>query len=327
MRDLRSDKLITDLNADNHAIKGLSSLTFNADGIFRPGADSTTAFQLQNASGALTILNIDSLSGNVGIGTTAPVVDLQASKGAFGDSVTVDRAPRPLNLISTNATMRVWRFRGDVGWDPAVELIWGNQPNPGDSGNYFWDFFVDSYNGNFNIRDRSYGQGDARRLVINSSGEVLPNTAGTQNLGNATYYWNDVSYKTLTDRGCLGAFDAGVELRDGSIVSDIEALEAIQVHPTKQTIYGVPRLDYRTMPKAVFKPAADDKGNLFERDKNDEPKPFIEQVRHEVNGKLVIEEVLRQPEDGAEMTALISIMLGAIKELSARLKRLEAARI
>ena len=31
MRDLRSDKLITDLNADNYAIKKLLSLTFNTD--------------------------------------------------------------------------------------------------------------------------------------------------------------------------------------------------------------------------------------------------------------------------------------------------------
>ncbi len=67
MRDLRSDKLITDLNADNHAIKELSSLSFNADGIFRPGTDSATALRLQNAAGTSTILNIDSLNDEVDI--------------------------------------------------------------------------------------------------------------------------------------------------------------------------------------------------------------------------------------------------------------------
>ena len=119
------------------------------------------------------------------------------------------------------------------------------------------------------------------------AGDLRPTSAAGANLGDATFYWNDVSYKTLTDRGCLGWFDDGVEMPNGRIVSDVEALTLIQKHPTLETIYGVPRLDYSTMPRAVYKPA---------------------------NGK---------GEDGAETTALISIMIGAIRELGQRVTVLE----
>ncbi len=57
---------------------------------------------------------------------------------------------------------------------------------------------------------------------------VYPSGAGNYNLGSASNYWADISYKTLTDRGCLGSFDDGVYLQDGSKVSDIEAIKAIK---------------------------------------------------------------------------------------------------
>lgn len=128
-----------------------------------------------------------------------------------------------------------------------------------------------------------------------------PASAGAINSGNATFYWNDISYKTLTDRGCLGWFDVGVELQDGTVVSDCESIAAIKKHPTKKTIYGVDMMDYRTFPKVAYKPA-DIKGNLLPRDKHNEP----------IGGQ-----------DGIEMTAMQSIMLGAIKELHNRLKKVE----
>jgi hypothetical protein len=172
-------------------------------------------------------------------------------------------------------------------------------------------------------------------LRIDSNGHVLPRrTAGTQNLGDATYYWNDVSYKTLTDRGCLGWFDDGVELQDGRIVSDVEAIKQIKPHPTKKTVYGKPMLDYRTLPKVVYKPAAIN-GVPLPRDENDEPYLITtEEVElTDNNGKPVLDKdgkpitvkkvVKRQAADGAELTSLISIMLGAIKELDAKIVALE----
>ncbi len=124
---------------------------------------------------------------------------------------------------------------------------------------------------------------------------LIPNGAGTYDLGGATNYWNDVNYKTLTDRGCLGWFDNGVEMPNGEIVSDVEAIKRIQKHPTKKTIYGAPMLDYKTFPKVSYKKADDKDGVLLPRDENDEP----------IGGA-----------DGIEMTSMFSIMFGAVKELS-----------
>lgn len=159
-------------------------------------------------------------------------------------------------------------------------------------------------------------QASATKGRILIQGGMYPVPTGTWNLGNATYYWLDISYKTLTDRGCLGSFDEGVEMQDGKIVSDLEAIKAIKIREDKKTIYGKPMLDYRTMPKAVFKPATDEKGNLYKRDKNDEPLPIKVKVSSTEEKEVI-------PQDGAEMSALISIMLGAMKELSNEVEKIK----
>jgi hypothetical protein len=170
-----------------------------------------------------------------------------------------------------------------------------------------------------------------QQIAMTTSGQIefnmdlVPYSAALKSLGTATLYWNDVSYKTLSDRGCLGSFDEGVEMQDGSVVSDLEALKSIKVRDDKETVYGIPMLDYRTMPKAVYKPAADEKGKLYKRDKNDDPLP-IKVKKQKYNRKEnktteVTEELL--PADGAEMTALFSIMIGAIKELGKEVEELK----
>ncbi|MBU2007469.1 MAG: hypothetical protein KKF08_19030, partial [Gammaproteobacteria bacterium] len=153
----------------------------------------------------------------------------------------------------------------------------------------------------------------AGRVEVNNHFD--PSGGGSYNTGGSARYWNDVSYKTLTDRGCLGWFDEGVELQNGAIVSDTEAIKAIKKHPTKLTVYGMPMIDYRSLPKVSYKPAADHDGVKFLRDKDDEP---IE-VKEIVDGK----EVISKPQDGAEMTSIFSIMLGAIKELTLKVEKLE----
>ena len=152
---------------------------------------------------------------------------------------------------------------------------------------------------------------------LNASG------AGAYDLGNASNYWGDVSYKTLTDRGCLGWFDDGVELQDGRKVSDIEAIKEIKKHPTKKTIYGVPMMDYKTMPKVSYK-LADDKGKILPRNIKDEPYKIAEKDVKGKGGKLIVKKGDKIPAaDGVEMTSLFSIMLGAIKELDNKIIALE----
>lgn len=159
------------------------------------------------------------------------------------------------------------------------------------------------------------GLGTSNVIDLGLSGRIatnqdfVPSAAAGNNLGNATYYWNDVSYKTLTDRGCLGWFDEGVELQDGRIVSDIQAIKEVKQHPIKKTIYGKPMLDYKSLPKVVYK-KAELNGKILDRDENDEP--YIME-----NGQKI------PAQDGAETTALISIMFGAIKELSIEIENLK----
>lgn len=128
-------------------------------------------------------------------------------------------------------------------------------------------------------------------------------TAGGKNLGDSLNYWNDISYKTLTDRGCLPWCDDGVELIDGSKVSDLEALCQIKKHKTKKTVHGLPMLDYKSFPKKAYRPA-DRYGDLIRRDENDEPEAGA---------------------DGIEMTMMFGVFIGAFKEITKRLEALEEA--
>ncbi len=141
-------------------------------------------------------------------------------------------------------------------------------------------------------------------------GAILPVTAGGYDCGNATWYWDDLSFKTLSDRGCLGWFDEGVELQDGSLVSDLEALQQIQKHPILKTVYGVPRFDYSTMPKSVYKPAPIATEDIYESNQNGKK-------------KILYRKGEKAGEDGAELTALVSIMIGAIKELDNKINNIK----
>lgn len=171
----------------------------------------------------------------------------------------------------------------------------------------------------------SYITGDGGTLNLDYSGRLQvsnhldPNDGGSFNLGGATRYWGDISYKTLTDRGCLGWFDEGVELQDGTKVSDIEAIKSIKKHPTKKTIYGIPMLDYKSMPKVCYKMATKHDGTILPRDENDNP--------YEEELDLKTGQMMRMiSQDGAEMTSLFSIMIGAIKELSEEISILKNSR-
>lgn len=151
---------------------------------------------------------------------------------------------------------------------------------------------------------------------------LYPFPAGVIDLGTDTYYWNDINYKTLDDRGCLGWFDDGVELQDGTIVSDLEGLRQIKMHPTKKTVFGLPMIDYRTFPKPIYRRAGlkNYKGWEYFRDKDDEPWAINPE------GKTV------KAEDGAELSSLVSFLLGTtraldreVEALNAKIKLLEAA--
>jgi len=172
---------------------------------------------------------------------------------------------------------------------------------------------------------------------IKKVGHIIPTGAGVKSLGDATNYWNEVNYKVLADRGCLGICDEGVELPNGKIVSDVEAIKAMKKHPEKRTTYGVPRIDYKTMPKIVYKapdgiPCRELKRELEKELKIAKSlakpnKAEIKRIQDEIKrvNKWISERGKDAPsgDEGADVAALISIILGAIKELDTRLEKLE----
>jgi len=136
------------------------------DGSVQTTASSGGASSQWSSSGS-NIYNAN--SGNVGIGTTAPVTSLHvAGSGAFGDSVTSSNAVRALNLVASNAVMRVLRVSADIGTAaPGVELVHSTTANG--AADSYWDFFTGSGD-TFNIRQRTTS--DNVRLTVNSSGNV-----------------------------------------------------------------------------------------------------------------------------------------------------------
>ena len=168
------------------------------------------------------------------------------------------------------------------------------------------------------IENTDYVSGSSGGIDFNTPGRIEVSTyfdppdGGTYNLGGADRYWGDISYKTLTDRGCLGWYDEGVELQDGRIVSDLDALKEIKPHPTRKTPAGRTRLDYSTLPKDVYVTPKRHNGTVFPQDP--ETGEWYSEEFDRKSGK-----IKRIPaQEGAETTALISIILGAVKELSAK---------
>lgn len=174
------------------------------------------------------------------------------------------------------------------------------------------------------IVNGDYFSGNSGGIDTNNPGRIEcsnhfdPPDGGVKNLGGADRYWGDVSYKTLTDRGCLGWYDDGVELQDGRKVSDLEALRAIKPHPTRKTPAGRIRIDYSTLPKDVYVVPKKHDGTPFPYD--EEKGGWYSEVVDRKTGKM--KRLVAQ--EGAETTALISILLGAIKELDGKVEALEA---
>jgi len=139
---------------------------------------------------------------------------------------------------------------------------------------------------------------------------LRPDVDETGFVGSGAIGWYDMNSKDFSDIGCLGDFSNGVKIGpgfspqraedavqllfadEGEVVSALEALQRIKVSTKgERTMYDTPRLDYSTLPAAAYKPWYDDDGN-FVRDR-------------------------------ASLTALISILMQAVNELTDKVKELE----
>lgn len=252
-------------------------------------------------------LVVDASNNRVGINTGSPGYELEINGGCY-----IKGAAYVGSSTSGDGSLNFYCVAG--GYDrlnfmDGTTNTW-NIAKDG-SNNFVWRYVV--------------GNLDVLKLAVGGT-TFDPVGAGLVSTGNAVDYWNDVSYKTLSDRGCLGDFSVGVEMPDGKVLSDVEALKAIEVDETELTVYGVPRLKYSSMPKAVYKPIPnkDPEGNDWLID--EKGKEYYVEERSEydylASGSKLVTKV-KYPAEGAELTALFSISIGAIKELSNKLTEID----
>jgi len=124
---------------------------------------------------------------------------------------------------------------------------------------------------------------------------LKPSSDETGYVGSGAVGWYEMNAKSYVDIGCLGWFDDGVELVGGEVVGDCEALMRVRrMEDGTLTMYDVPKLDYSTLPRVVYKPVFD-------------------------------EETGEKIKDRAELTSLISVMVSAIRELTRDVRALKEA--
>lgn len=147
------------------SLSGNSSTT--ATGTSKLG--TTTADPLNLVTNNLTRMRIDP-NGRIGVGlTTTPLTTFQVfGTTAFGNRVSSLNATRALNIIDTNAVMRILRVHPTFA--PAIELIsrtTADGPNVA-----YWDMYAEPSDRSFRIRDRVGGGSGLDRLTISRTGNV-----------------------------------------------------------------------------------------------------------------------------------------------------------
>jgi hypothetical protein len=159
--------------SDNIQVKDattLNGMTFDeiSESAVAAGADGEIQFNDNSSLGASSNLYWDNTNKRLGIGTTSPITQLHATgKGAFGNSITTNNTDRALNLVSTDAVMKILRVGGPTA-APAVELI--SRTTADGSNVSYWDFYTQPSDVSFRIRDRT--NGDKDRLTIASNGNI-----------------------------------------------------------------------------------------------------------------------------------------------------------
>ncbi len=146
-----------------------------------------------------------------------------------------------------------------------------------------------------------------------------PYASNTYDLGSDTIYWRTLYYGTSVKKGAFGFLDKGIELQDGKMVSDLEALMQMKEDPKLITPYGSTGIDYKSLPKIVFRKARDSSDKELPRDSNGAYKILTPEDKG--GPKKGTKKV--RVEDGEDVNAMISIIIGAIRELGANVNKIK----
>ena len=165
--------------------------------VLKPTTNGTTAIQLANAAGT-SILNVDTTSGNVGIGTTGPndILDVRGTTQYAGLTIRNDTPGSYLNFARAgNTTARIFMYE------------------PGDSGTGDLNFVTNA------------GAGLVERMVINDSGGIsMGSYTGTDpGVGNLIISGN-VGIGTIAPANPL----AVNRQADDGVVIDIEQADTVE---------------------------------------------------------------------------------------------------
>lgn len=164
----------------------------------------------------------------------------------------------------------------------------------------------------------------SERLQV--AGNIAPAVSGTHNLGTSALSWNEVHYKSLVSHS-LGQFNDGVQLDDGSTVSCTQVISALRAGGLVME-NGLPHLDYSHLPSVLVKPAIDSVVTRSITSSVWWGGPFVTYTQvYSDDGSFLfydytITETLKG-EMGADLDAVISVILCAGKELRHREKLLE----
>lgn len=176
-----------------------------------------------------------------------------------------------------------------------------------------FDKTVRASSGDFIVSDDMNVQGNLK------SNHHDPRSNNTYNQGSDDTYWNYIYADDFINKS-IGWYDDGVTLIDGRKVSDLEGLLNIKPHPTLKNKNGSPKLDARTLPVEMLRPAFDrDSDKFYPRDENNVP--YSPEVKDK-KGKIIKE--YRQLTDGESLTHFVSIMFGAMKEINTNMEEIKA---
>lgn len=180
--------------------------------------------------------------------------------------------------------------------------------------------------GNFNTAGGAVRMQGNYTIIENNveTNHLDPRSSESYNLGGTDAYWYTTHTKYLDKlEGGFTLYDDGVELQDGRIVSDTEALLSIKAHKSKVSERsGKPEFDKTTLPKDVRRiPTISNRGNPIIKKRG----KYIERgkVLKDIDGKEEMVEEDIEHYESEDVFAMMSIMIGAIRELTERVKSLE----
>ena len=189
---------------------------------------------------------------------------------------------------------------------------------------------INMNNQSMNNTDRVSGSSaylDFNSTDLRSSATIVPVTTNSQNLGNSGNRWNYLNCVGINKTvGGWGFFDRGVEMQDGTVLSDTEALLAMEENTEVLTPYGATTYNPETMPKVIRSfPTCEVCGEIHPKDENGKYFRWVKKTIKDENGKdKEIETKMYDVDEGEDVFATISIMLGAIKELAREVKTLKS---